>query len=89
MKTKKSSRKIKSGNKMVRIALHKQKILHEVNIAGIVTICNATIIAIQAQRMAKDGVLTEEISNKFQGEAVLLLEDVKKINKNVELFNKS
>jgi hypothetical protein len=72
----KRSRKIRSGNKMVRIALRKQAALHSFQMAATVAMFQATIGAMQAQRMKKGGASSEDILRVCQEEVVLPLAEL-------------
>jgi hypothetical protein len=74
----KRSRKIRSGNKMVRIALRKQAALHAIQIITTIAMCRSTIGVIQAQRMKKDGAPAGEVLRICQDEIVLPLTDLAK-----------
>jgi hypothetical protein len=74
----KRSRKIRSGNKMVRDALRKQSALHAIQIAVTNAMYRSTIGLIQAQRMKKGGEPAGEIMRVFDTEVVLPLTELAK-----------
>jgi hypothetical protein len=72
----KRSRKIRSGNKMVRIALRKQAALHYIQLATTIATCRSTIGIIQAQRMKAGGASSGEVLRVIDDECVLPLAEL-------------
>jgi hypothetical protein len=76
----KNSRKIRSGNKRVRVALSRQKALHAIRITQMAAVFNATLGMIKMQRMAKSAIASGGvIGPNLVGEAVLSIEELKGI----------
>ncbi len=72
----KRSRKIRSGNKMVRVALHKQAALHNIQMVATIAMCRSTIGIIQAQRMKKGGASAGEVLRIINDECVIPLSEL-------------
>ena len=72
----KRSRKIRSGNKMVRIALSKQAALHYIQMVTTIAMCRSSIGIIQAQRMKKGGASAGEVLRVINDECVIPLAEL-------------
>ena len=72
----KRSRKIRSGNKMVRVALRKQAALHYIQMVTTIAMCRSSIGIIQAQRMKKDGASAGEVFRVINDECFVPLAEL-------------
>ena len=72
----KRSRKIRSGNKMVRIALSKQAALHYIQMVTTIAMCRSSIGIIQAQHMKKGGASAGEVLRVINDECVIPLAEL-------------
>jgi len=73
MRHAKRSRKIRSGNKMVRVALRKQAALHYIQMVTTIAMCRSSIGIIQARRTKKDGASAGEVLRVTNDECVIPL----------------
>ena len=72
----KRSRKIRSGNKMVRVALRKQAALHYIQMITTIAMCRSTIGIIQAKRMKKGGASSSEVLHVINDECIIPLAEL-------------
>jgi hypothetical protein len=72
----KRSRKIRSGNKRVRVALRKQAASHYIQMVTTIAMCRSTIGFIQAQRMKKNGASAGEVLRVINDECVIPLAEL-------------